>query len=234
MTWADRNELGYERKKQMKYKNMKKFRIPMNLQFFAEGDGDGSDGSGADGEGEGEGETKPMSFDDFLKLEGNQGEFDRRVQKATNTAVKKAEEKWKILHDDQISEAEKLAKMTKEERAAYENKKLREELEALKKKDARSDMAKTARKMLQDEEVNIPDELLSHLITDDADSTKEAVESFAKLFKGAVQDAIKETLKGKTPKAGKGGNPITKEQIFDVKDPFERQKLIAENIELFS
>ena len=104
------------------------------LQLFTEGDdggtGDGNgDGSGAEG-----GNNEPMSFDDFLAQEGNQAEFDRRVNKAIKTAVTKSEEK----------------------------------------------------------------------------------------------------IKGKPPKAGTGGgNTITKEQIMDIKDPIERQKMIRENINLF-
>lgn len=204
------------------------------LQLFTEGDdggtGDGNgDGSGAEG-----GNNEPMSFDDFLAQEGNQAEFDRRVNKAIKTAVTKSEEKWKALTDDKLTEAEKLAKMTKEEKAEYRAKKAEKELEELKKMNARTELAKTARKMLADEDINIPDELLGNLVADDADGTKTAVESFAKMYKEAVQAAVKEVIKGKPPKAGTGGgNTITKEQIMDIKDPIERQKMIRENINLF-
>ena len=95
-------------------------------------------------------------------------------------------------------------------------------------------MSKTARKMLADEEINIPDELLSHLVSDSAEDTKASVESFVKLYKAAVQAAVKDALKGNPPKAGTGGNQtMTKEQIMAVKNPSERQRLIAENITLF-
>ncbi|WP_083638208.1 MULTISPECIES: DUF4355 domain-containing protein [Anaerostipes] len=204
------------------------------LQLFTEGDdggtGDGNgDGSGAEG-----GNNEPMSFDDFLGLEGNQAEFDRRLNKAVKTAVTNAEEKWKALTDDKLTEAEKLAKMTKEEKAEYRAKKAEKELADLKKMNARTELAKTARKMLADECINIPDELLSNLVTDDADGTNTAVKSFAKMYKEAVQAAVKEAIKGKPPKAGTGGgNTITKEQIMDIKDPIERQKMIRENINLF-
>ena len=204
------------------------------LQMFTEGDdggtGDGNgDGSGAEG-----GNNEPMSFDDFLGLEGKQAEFDRRLNKAVKTAVTNAEEKWKALTDDKLTEAEKLAKMTKEEKAEYRAKKAEKELADLKKMNARTELAKTARKMLADESINIPDELLSNLVADDADGTKTAVESFAKMYKEAVQAAVKEAIKGKPPKAGTGGgNTITKEQIMDIKAPIERQKMIRENINLF-
>lgn len=206
-----------------------------NLQLFAEGDGGGSgtgDGGGS-GTGAGSGEES-LSFDDFLRLEGNQAEFDRRVQKATQTAVTNAQQKWKTLNDDMASEAEKLAQMTKEEQAEYKNRKLQKELDAYKKREALSEMSKTARKMLADEEINISDELLSHLVSDSADDTKKAVESFAKMYKAAVQTAVKEALKGNPPSVGTGSkSQMTKEQIMAVKNPSERQRLIAENITLF-
>ena len=222
----------WKRRIRAKGANMEKRKL--FLQLFTEGDdggtGDGNgDGSGTDG-----GNNEPMSFDDFLGQEGNQAEFDRRVNKAVKTAVTNAEEKWKALTDDKLTEAEKLAKMTKEEKAEYRAKKAEKELEDLKKMNARTELAKTARKMLADENINIPDELLSNLVADDAEGTKTAVESFAKMYKEAVQAAVKEAIKGKPPKAGTGGgNTITKEQIMDIKDPIERQKMIRENINLF-
>lgn len=207
------------------------WRVPMsNLQLFA---GEGGDGGG-DGDGDGSGpEDKPVSFDDFLKEEGNQAEFDRRVQKAVNTAVTNAQEKWKALTDDKLTEAEKLAKMTKEEKAEYKNRKLEKELEDLKRQNAVTEMAKTARKMLADEEINIPDELLGHLVSESAEDTKAAVEAFSRMYKTAVQAAVKDALKGNPPKGGTGGKTMTKEQIMAISNPVERQRLIAENIALF-
>lgn len=207
-----------------------------NLQVFA-GEGDGGGSSEGDGGGAGVGSNggnEPISFDDFLGLEGNQAEFDRRVQKAINTAVANAEDKWKAMTDDKLSEAEKLAKMTKEEKAEYKAKKLQKELDDYKRKDALAGMSKTARKMLTDEEIMIPDELLAHLVSEDAADTKTAVESFAKLFKETVQTAVIEKLKGPAPRGGRGGNTkVTREQILAIKNPEERKRMIAENISLF-
>lgn len=221
----------------MKYKNNHyRWRIPMmNLQLFAEGEGDGSgvgdDGGAGAGSGDGGNE---MSFDDFLGQAENRAEFDRRVQKAVNTAVTKAQEKWQALTDDKLSEAEKLAKMTKEEKAEYKTRKLEKELADLKRQNSLSEMSKTARKMLADEEINIPDELLAHLVSESAEDTKTAVEAFTKMYKDAVQAAVKDALKGNTPKGGSGGKgAVTKEQILAVSNPIERQRLIAENIALF-
>lgn len=220
----------------------KVFEAMRTLQLFAEGEGAGAgnpgNGGGTGGDGGagsgGEGGNEPLSFDDFLKQEGNQAEFDRRVQKAIDTAVSNAQKKWKDLHDDKLSEAEKLAKMTNEEKAAYRMSQMEKELNAFKEKDTLAEMSKTARKMLSEEDINIPDELLSHLVSTDAEDTKNTVQAFAKLFKDAVQDAVKDKLKGNPPKRGTGGKgTVTREQILAIKNPSERQRMIAEHMELF-
>lgn len=238
MAWAKKNGLG-QKGKMMKNKV---FEAMKTLQLFADG-GDGGSGSSGDGGGtggkngagdEGGSGNNPLSFDDFLKQEGNQAEFDRRVQKAIDTAVSNAQKKWKDLHDDKLSEAEKLAKMTSEEKAAYRMSQMEKELNAFKEKDTLAEMSKTARKMLSEEDINIPDELLSHLVSTDAEDTKNTVQAFAKLFKDAVQDAVKDKLKGNPPKRGTGGKGnITREQILEIKNPSERQRMIAEHMDLF-
>ena len=88
---------------------------------------------------------------------------------------------------------------------------------------------------IADEFPDAPVELVMNLVAEDADGTKAAVEAFATMYKEAVQNAVKDALKGKPPKACNGGDKpsMTKEQILAVKNPSERQKLIAENITLF-
>ena len=212
------------------------------LQLFAEGEGAGAagepagTGAGASAEGAGEGTTQtnePLSFDDFL-AQGGQAEFDRRINKAVQTAVANAQKKWQTLTDSKVSEAEKLAQMTSEEKEKYRADKAEKELADLKRQIALGDMAKTARKMLSDEQITLPDEIIMNLVSDDAEKTKEAVEGFTKAFKEAVNAAVKEALRGNPPKAGtSGARPITREEIMAVKDRAERQKLIAENPQLF-
>ena len=110
------------------------------LQLFAEGEGAGAagepagTGAGASAEGAGEGTTQtnePLSFDEFL-AQGGQAEFDRRVRKAIQTAVSNAQKKWQTLTDSKVSEAEKLAQMTGEEKEKYRADKAEKELADLK------------------------------------------------------------------------------------------------------
>lgn len=91
----------------------------MNLQLFAEPASDPATTPEPEPKPEPESDPAPQSFDDVLKNKDYQAEFDRRVQKGIDTALAKAQEKWQALTDDKLSEAEKLAKMTKEEKAQY-------------------------------------------------------------------------------------------------------------------
>ena len=194
----------------MKYMNnlYRGWRIPMtNLQLFADGDGNGSgsgDGNG-DGAGAGSGDSgdgnEPLSFDDFLKEGGNQAEFDRRVQKAVNTAVTNAQEKWQALTDDKLSEAEKLAKMTKEERAAYQAKKEREAFEAEKAAFEKEKLVVQVTKELQ--EKSLPVEFAGALSAiADAEKIKEAITEIKTIWDSQITEAIKAKARQDTPRDG--------------------------------
>ena len=207
--------------------------IKKKFQIFADGEGNGADGiAGGDGAGAQQ-ETKPQTFDDFLSTGDFQAEFDRRVQKAISTAVANAEKKWRTLTDDKVSDAEKLAQMTAEEKEKYRADKAEKELADLKRQIMLSDMSGTARKMLSDESIVIPDEIIANLVCEDAEKTKAAVVAFTKAYKAAVQNGIKEALKGNPPKAAGDPPTITKEQIMKVQNKAERQRLISEHMELF-
>lgn len=141
---------------------------------------------------------------------------------------------WEKKQQAKVDEATKLAEMNAQEKAEYKASQLEAELNRLKEKDALAEMSKTARKMLAEDEINIPDELLAHLVSTDAEDTKSTVQAFAKLFKDAVQDAVKDKLKGNPPKRGTGGKgTVTREQILAIKNPSERQRMIAEHMNLF-
>ena len=107
----------------------------------------------------------------------------------------------------ELDEAKKLAKMNAEEKANYKADqekeradKAQKELDEYKRKDALNEMSKTARKMLADEGINISDELLSVIVTPEAEPTQANVKNFVKLFKEEVEKGIKAQATGTTPK----------------------------------
>ena len=199
-------------------------KVPMNLQLFAEGgDGAGADGGNGGGSGEGAGGEggaggdTPPSFDDFLKTGGNQAEFDRRVQKAVNTAVTKAQEKWQALADDKLSEAEKLAKRTKEEKAPYMQQKREKELTDREAAITRKELMAEAKNNLASD--GLPQELAEVLDYSDADTCKKSMEKVKEVFQRAVETAVEEKLKGgKPPKKAPGGDAqkALEEQVYNI------------------
>lgn len=196
-------------------------------QIFAEDGGNDPEGGksgepGADDKG-GKGGTAEPDNKDTKKYS------DADVDEIIN----KKFAKWQKEQEKKISEAEKLAGMNAQEKAEHERDKLQKELDELKRANSIAEMEKTARTMLRDDGVNVPDEVVSSLIAEDADNTKAKVEAFSKAFKEAVQDAVKEALKGKAPSTGKGGSTLTKADILKIANRAERQKAITEHIELF-
>lgn len=143
---------------------------------------------------------------------------------------------WQKKQEKAVSEAKKLAEMNATQKAEYERDQLQKQLDEYKRKDSLAEMTKTARKMLTDSGITAPDELLARLVTTDAEETKAAVDGFAKVFKDAVEAAVKERIKGEPPKRGVGGTApaMTKEQIMAIADPELRQKKMLENKELFN
>lgn len=139
---------------------------------------------------------------------------------------------WQAKKDQEISEAQKLAEMNEQQKAEYKLDKLQKELDEYKSRETLAEMAKTARAILSEQNINVPDELVSVLVTEDADTTSANVKAFAKSFQSAVSQAVDEKISHREPKAG-GSKSITKNDIMAIKDAAARQKAIAENIELF-
>ena len=196
-------------------------------QIFAEdGGSDGADDKGAKGGNPG--------ADDKGGNNGNAEPDSKKYSDAeVDEIINKKFAKWQKEQERKISEAEKLAGMNAQEKAEHERDTLQKELDELKRANSIAEMEKTARTMLHDDGVNVPDEVVSSLIADDADNTKAKVEAFSKAFKEAVQTAVKDALKGKAPATGKGGSTLTKADILKIANRAERQKAIAEHIDLF-
>lgn len=196
------------------------------LQLFAEDDSGGEDDKdGADDDSNGKLFTQEQ-VDALLKKRDE--DFDKKLNKKFAEMQKK--------HQSELDEAEKLAKMSAEDKAKKEMADLKAEMEKLKTANQKAEMMKTARSILADKKVSIADDLLETLVTTEAESTKANVEQFAEAFNDAVQTEVKKVLAGKTPNGSKDnrdGVKITKKEIMEVADPIQRQKLIEENLDLF-
>lgn len=150
--------------------------------------------------------------------------INRKIAELTKKAEKESAKK---------AEAERLKNMTEQEKKDHELETLKKELAQMKKDSALSAMGKEARSILSDKNIHVSDSLIANLISEDAETTKEAVESFAAAFEKAVEKAVAEKLKGQAPKTSKTDKSITKEEIMKITNAKERQKMIQEHMDLF-
>ena len=185
------------------------------------------------------GDNAPTDNSEQKGTENNNSEDKKQNEKKytddeVNEIINKKFEKWTKQKEKEMDEAKKLADMTAQEKVEYERNQLKKELEELRNANTISEMSKTARGILKERNIDISDELLSMLVTKEADTTKKNVEGFAEMFDKAVEKAVNEKLKGNPPKKGLGNKTLTKEDILNIKDRTERQRKIAENIELFN
>lgn len=198
---------------------MKDTSLKMKLQLLA----DDNSGDNAPTDNSEQKETENNNSDD--KKQNEKKYTDDEV----NDIINKKFEKWTKQKEKEMDEAKKLADMTAQEKVEYERNQLKKELEELRNANTISEMSKTARGILKERNIDISDELLSMLVTKEADTTKKNVEGFAEMFDKAVEKAVNEKLKGNPPKKGPGNKTLTKEDILNIKDRTERQRKIAEN-----
>lgn len=174
-------------------------------------------------------DSKDSSKGDDKKGEPEKKYTDEDVNRIVQERLKREREK--------ADEAKKLENMTAQERAEHERDALKKELDELKKADALNKMAQEARKMLSNEKINVSDGLVNLMVTSEAKTTKENVDNFIKMFKAAVQDAVKDSLRGKAPTTG-GSSTLTRaeldKKLAEIASPAERQRLIAQHIDLFT
>lgn len=146
-----------------------------------------------------DGKDKEPTFDDMLtQNKAYQSEFDKRVNKALDTA----KQKWDADAKAQADEAAKLAKMKAEEKAEYERQK--------REKDLNDREAAITKRELHAEAVTqltgkgLPAGLADILDCTSADACKASMEAVEKAFGEAVEKAVNDRLKGAPPKAGGG------------------------------
>ena len=154
--------------------------------------------------------------------------------------IKEKKAKWQKQQDEkikEIEEARKLEKMNEDEKLKYKLKKYEEEIAEYRKKENQSAMAKVAKNMLIEQGLNISDDLVNNLITDEAESTKENVKDFSDMLKDLVEKEVNERLKGKSPEVKKTGVKSSQGQrseILGIKDAVKRREAMLNHPELFN
>lgn len=130
-----------------------------------------------------QGTQNTLNFDDFLKENKNQSEFDRRVQKAIQTA----QESWKAKNDADKTEAERLAQMTETEKLQYKLEQQAKANEEIQKKLNARDLKDEAIKIATTPDTAFDPEFLN--LFEFENMTAEQLQEKTKTLK-AIQDRI--------------------------------------------
>lgn len=208
-----------------------KLRYVYLKQLFEEG-GDGATGA------EGGTGTEGTKGGTDTGAEGGQGGAGGEPEKKytdndIDRIINKKFAEWQKKQQKAVDEATRLANMTAQEKAEHERDEMEKKYNELLRQNTVAQLNVQARKILSEGGIsNIPDEIVSVLVAEDAEKTKANVDAFSKMFKEAVQEAVKTANKKPSPRTG-SGSTLTKADIMKVEDINERQRLIRENYDLF-
>lgn len=155
--------------------------------------------------------------------------------KAIAAEIAKARASWEAEQAEAIekakSEGERLAKLTKDERAKEEEAKRIQAIEERERALAIKEMRVATQTLLSEE--GLPSEFIDFVIDETAEATKEKIGTLRKIFDKAVEARVDERLTQKAPRKGTGPVSMTKAEIMAIENDEERQAMIAANIGLF-
>jgi len=166
--------------------------LPLNLQFFAEGEPSGEPSEPSD-------EQKEETY--------TRSDVDREVSKAVEKAIQNQRAKWEEEKAKEIeqakNEAEEYAKLTQKEKEEAELNKRLEQLEAREQELNRRELLTNIQNDLKENE--LPVELADTLITiEDNEKIKERITTIKEFIDKSVNEKVKEALRQDTPSESTG------------------------------
>lgn len=169
------------------------------------------------------------------KQEKSERTFTRaEFGKAVVAEIAKARASWEAEQAEALelakSEGERLAKLTKDERAKEEEAKRIKAIEEREKAIAEREMKMATMALLVEE--GLPQEFLGHVLAPTAEEVKAKISDLRNVFDKEVEKRVNERLVQSAPRRG-AINGLTKEDIMAIENDDERQRAIAENIQLF-
>lgn len=184
----------------------------IDLQRFAdEGQDAGQDQDQDVNQGQDEGQEKAKTY--------SQEDLDKAVSEAKKGYVsqEKVEEiiaKTIAKERKRAEDAERLSKLSEKERAEEQAKLDKQEIEELRAKLAMKDLEDDTIKELKEQELD--SDFLEFVIADDAEKTLEKIKRFKPLFDRAVNQAVDERVRGKSPQGT--NNLRTKKDVLSAED----------------
>jgi hypothetical protein len=175
----------------------------INLQLFAEGEA-GTNNDAGTTTNQTNNNTKPEnnSEDNVIKL--TKDEFEKKLLSEADRRVNQAKAKWEKDYEERVKterrEAERLARLSDEERQKENEKMFKEELSKREKEILKKEMKLEAINILA--EKKLPVSFSDILIGDTAEETQHKIKAFEEAFRSEVSKEVDSRLKGSTPKGG--------------------------------
>ena len=199
--------------------------LPLNLQYFAdEPGGEGKPDGGTPGEPKPE--DAPKSF--------TQSDLDRAVQQGIATFQKnhaeKIEQEARQKIEAELAEAEKMKKLTAEERVKLEAEKEKAKFDQEKAQFQKEKLTfETAKELVKR---GLDESFAEFLVSDTAESTLERVNQFTEHFNAKLKEATEKQVterlgNGYVPKSSTGASGVTLDAF--LKMSFTQQNEIYEN-----
>lgn len=205
----------------MKYKQF----LPMSLQFFAENDG---------GTQTPDNKTPDFNVEELNdeQLAAIKEKFGLKDDEDVNSIIQSKHARWQKELEKEKDEAARLAKLSEKERQQALLDKEKEEFEKEREQFKQEKLFVEKGKQLTAE--GLPSEFAHRIVGETAEDILADVKKLREEFDKAVEAKVNERLATKrTTRVGTGAGQMTKAEIMSVKDSAERQRLIAENRDLF-
>lgn len=194
----------------------KRLLMPLHLQFFADPDGGSGETGGTGTPPAGDPNSSDPANPDDPDGDGNGDKTFTRDEVAKMIAAEKnkAFKAWEKEQQEKQAEAEKLAKMNAQEKAEHEKKQLEAKIAELERGQTLAAMTTEASKMLSEASLPHDDDLLSLIVSDDAEATKGAVA----IITNFVSKIKKENARQQTPAAGGqfSADPNEKKSVAEI------------------
>ncbi|MGM0217653.1 DUF4355 domain-containing protein [Enterococcus sp. AZ126] len=151
---------------------MKRTKLKMNLQFFAEDTGSNGGGDNPDN-------TTTEETVEATEKEQETNEPDKKYSdEDVNKIIDAKFAKWKAEQQKEQDEAKKLAEMDEKQKAGYEKEKLQAEIDNLRREKALAEMTETASGMVSDKGSKPTKEMLRLIVSEDAETTSNNVKTY--------------------------------------------------------
>lgn len=176
-----------------------------NLQLFAD---DGESESGVDTN-EVESSSTTTGAEEGKPDQVSKEDEKKYSDKDVNEILNKKYAKWKADEEKKVSEAEKLANMSAEEKKAQELKTLQDKISKLEAEQTRTELGKQASVLLKENDIDATQDILDFVVGSDAETTKANITKFKSIIESQIKAHEVSRATGNTPRQYGGGEEMS-------------------------